>query len=79
MNGLYKRRYGIGIYKRIRKVGDTDELVELFDNAEEFANFIGKSIKKARDILSSHFKHKADKLVCGNRMYDIAFIDMLEE
>lgn len=76
MKGLYKKRYGIGIYKKIRKAGDTDELIELFDTAEEFANFIGKSLKKAYDILRLHFKKDQKDIVVKGRLCEIAFIDM---
>lgn len=76
MKGFYKKRYGIGLYKKIRKVGDTDELVELFDSAQEFAIFLGKSIKKTRDILGLHFKQHQKDVVVNGQTFELAFIDM---
>lgn len=75
----YKRRYGIGIYKKIMRVGETDEMVALFDTAEEFANFMGKSIKKAYDILRNHFKKNQKYIYVKDEIYELAFIDMVEE
>lgn len=80
MKGLYKGRYGIGIYKKIRKVGDTDEMVELFDNAQQFAKFIGKSIRNVKSVLSNHFNGTAgSNVIIKGKEYELAFIDMLED
>lgn len=78
MNGLYKKRYGIGIYKKIRTADDTDELVELFDTAQELAIFIGKSLKKTYDILGLHFSKKQKEIVVDGKLCEIAFIDMVD-
>lgn len=76
---LYKNKYAIGIYKKIRRIGDTDELVDLMESADEFAKFIGKSIKNAYSILWNHLKGNQSDITIKGRTYELAFIDMSEE
>lgn len=76
MKGYYKQKYGIGIYKKIRNVGETDELIGLFDSAEEFANFIGKSLRKAYDILFLHLSKGQKDIIVNGKMCELHFIDM---
>ena len=75
----YKQKYAIGVYKKIRKEGDTDELVYLFDSPLQFANFLGRSLHKIYDILGSHInKGRSDIYFKGN-VYELHLIDMLED
>lgn len=78
MNTLYKQKYGIGIYKKIRRDGDTDELVELCESAHEFAKFIGRSINQAYCILGNHFSRKQKDICINNKVYEMAFIDLTD-
>ena len=75
----YKGRFAIGIYKKITKKDDTDELIGLVDNVHQFAKLMGTSIKKARDTVSKHYKNKDLNAIINGKMCEIAFIDMVEE
>ena len=76
---MYKNKYAIGIYNKIKKVGDTDDLVSLLETADEFAKFVGKSIKIAYSILWNHLKGNQSDITIKGKTYEIAFIDMSEE
>lgn len=75
----YKGRFAIGIYKRITKRDDTDELIELVDNAHQFAKLMGTTTQKAWDILGKHFKNRDLNVKVKGKMCELAFIDMVEE
>lgn len=79
MSKYYKGRFGIGLYQKIRRAGDTDLCVALFDSAQEFARFLGKPIKKAYDTLHLCFENKQKSIKVKNEFYDLEFVDMLEE
>lgn len=76
---MYKGKYEIGVYNIIDENNDNDEMVGLFDSVQEFADFFGKSLKKAYDILGIHFVGKTKNIYFDGKTYELAFIDMEEE
>lgn len=75
----YKKRYGIGIYKKISQQNPVDEFVALFDNVQQFADYFGKSLNNAYAILNLHWEEKQTYIFYKGQIYELAFIDMLEE
>lgn len=76
---LYKGKYAIGIYKIIKNVGDNDELVDLFESAEELAKALKTSLANTYHILRNHTAREDKTINIGGRFYELAFINMLED
>lgn len=76
---MYKGKYYIGVYAKIQKEGDVDETIGLFETTKAFAEFFGKTLKQAYDILLLHTKNENADLVVNGGRYELALIDMSEE
>ena len=67
---MYKGNYIIGIYTY-----DKYELCEtVLDSAQEFSEYIGISLERARKTLSRLFHHKINYIVNDGRRKKVEFI-----
>lgn len=77
MEKLYKGKYSIAVYNKITETHPVDDLVDIFDSAEEFAEFVGSSLQKVYSMLNKHFHNKCGSdIVVGNKMFELAFINL---
>lgn len=69
-NKLYKGKYAIGIYRKIRIDGE-DTLVRLFDSVEELAEYLNRSVSSTYAIVSQHHHSKRKDIRINNRSYEL--------
>ena len=69
-NKLYKGKYAIGIYRKV-KIDGEDTLVRLFDSVEELANYLQRSVSSTYAIVSQHHKAKRKDIRINNRSFEL--------
>ena len=76
----YKKKYAIGIYKKV-SIDTNDELVALFFSIDEFAIYLNATLDNAYNIAKYHFQLNPTEsdIVVNNKLMTISFIDMTME
>lgn len=72
----YKNKYAIAVCEN----DETENIIALFDNAQDFANKLHIEITKARDLLSKHYKGVAGNYFNYKGTWaKLEFVNMVEE
>ena len=69
-NKLYKGKYAIGIYQKVSIDGE-DTLIRLFDNVEDLAHYLNRSVSSTYAIVSQHYHSKRKDIRINNRSYEL--------
>lgn len=70
--GLYRGKFCIGLYD------SDDELIGLFDNPREMAEFLNKSLQIVKNMVSRTFNDNRKQIIYNNKLVNIEIIDITE-
>lgn len=73
MEGIYKGKYLIGIYRKPEECG-SDEAVAILDNCRELAAYLGKSVRMATMIAARRLRSRKPDINIRGKIYELHLI-----